>query len=176
MIFHASIPADEPERVANAIAEIWNGEAFRFPPWPGAYVAMAGDDRGTTVEVYPRSQTIAPGEGEAMVRPQVDAAPRPLSCFHLAIATERSAQEIVALGEREGWRAVRCSRNGFFDVIELWIENSLLVEVLTTEMQRDYKARVNLDTWRWTKRAAPAAQPAVDAGVEARGGADRQAH
>jgi hypothetical protein len=157
MIFHASIPADDPQRVAELIAEIWQGEAFRFPPWPGAFVAMAGDARGSTVEVYPRANVIAPGEGDEQGQPRVDPAPSRFGCFHLAIATERRAEEILAIGQREGWRAVRCSRGGFFEVIELWLENSLMVEVLTPEMQRDYTSKVNLDTWRWTKAPAPAA-------------------
>ena len=157
MIFHASIAADEPARVANVIADIWQGEAFRFPPWPGAYVAMAGDDRGSTLEVYPREHTIAPGEGDAMAQPQIEETPLRLSCFHLAITTERSPQEIMAIGAREGWRTVRCSRGGFFDIIELWLENGLLVEVLTGEMQDDYRTNVNLNLWRWKKQGAPAA-------------------
>jgi hypothetical protein len=155
MIFHASIPADQPERVANVLAEIWNGEAFRFPPWPGGFVAMAGDERGSTIEVYPRGRVIAPGE--TMAQPQVDTNPAALGCFHLAIATPRSVDEIMAIAEREQWRAVRCSRGGFFDVIELWLENSLLVEVMTEEMQRDYQSRVNLNLWRWTKNQQAAA-------------------
>jgi len=154
MIFHASIPADDPERVAAVIAEIWKGESFRFPPWPGGYVAMAGDDRSSTLEVYPRGHTIAPGEGDAAARMHVDPAPTRFSCFHLALATERSPEEIMAIAKREGWRAVRCSRGGYFEVIECWIENSLLVEVMTAEMQRDYRSRVNLDLWRWTKQPA----------------------
>ena len=157
MIFHASIPADNPERVAAVIAEIWQGESFRFPPWPGAYVAMAGDDRSSTVEVYPRAHTIAPGEGDAPAGMNVDPAPPRFSCSHLAIATERAADDIVAIADREGWRALRCSRGGFFEVIEFWIEDSFLVEVMTAEMQRDYRAKVNLDIWRWTKQPAAAA-------------------
>jgi hypothetical protein len=157
MIFHASIPADHPEHVAAVMAEIWKGESFRFPPWPGAYVAMAGDDRSSTIEVYPRAHTIAPGEGDAPSRMQVDATPADFSCFHLAIATDRTAGEILSIGEREGWRAVRCSRGGFFEVIEFWIENKLLVEVMTTEMQRDYTSKVKPDIWRWTRQGAAAA-------------------
>ncbi len=148
MIFHASIPADDPERVAAVLAEIFGGRAFRFPPWPGACVAMAGDDRNTTVEVYPRGQTLAPGEGADMVRPRFDPAPGRFSCFHLAIATSRTAEEILAIGEREGWRAVRCLRGGIFEVIELWLENALMIEVLTAEMQADYLARAKIGIWR----------------------------
>jgi hypothetical protein len=152
MIFHASIPADDPERVARVMAEIWGGECFRFPPWPGAWIAMAGDDRGSTFEVYPRGQVIAPGAGDGMATPAPDPAPSRYGLFHLAVATDRSAEEILAIGEREGWRAVRCNRGGVFDVVELWIENAVLVEVLTAEMQKDYRAGVTPDLWR---RAGP---------------------
>jgi hypothetical protein len=156
MIFHASIPADRPEHVAHVLAELWKGEAFRFPPIPGAYVAMAGDERSSTIEVYPRAMVIAPGASGEMCKPQASTSSESLSCFHLAIATPLSADEIIAIGEREGWRAVRCNRGGFFDVIELWVENCLLIEVMTDDMQRDYQSRINLDTWRWTRpQAAP---------------------
>ena len=61
------------------------------------------------------------------------------SGFHMAVASPLSAEQVIAIGEREGWRAVRCTRgNNFFDVIELWIENSTLIEVLTPEMQAQY--------------------------------------
>jgi hypothetical protein len=154
MIFHVSIPADRPAHVADVLAELWKGEAFRFPPIPGAYVAMAGDERGSTIEVYPRAMVIAPGESDDMCKPQLSMSRESLSCFHLAVATQLSADEIIAIGEREGWRAVRCNRGGFFDVIELWVENCVLIEVMTEEMQRDYQSRVNFDTWRWTRQQA----------------------
>ena len=155
MIFHASMPAREPERVAAVIAEIWGGQSFRFPPWPGAWVAMAGDARGSMVEVYPHTLPIAPGTGDGMARPHPDAAPRPYACFHLAIATERTVDEILAIGAREGWRAVSCSRGGVFDVVELWIENGLMFEVLTPDMQDDYRAGVNMNMWRHKARQVP---------------------
>jgi hypothetical protein len=156
MIFHASIPADDPQHVAEVLAEIWKGEAFRFPPWPGGYVAMAGDERSSTIEVYPRANVITPGEGDDQGQPRVEPDPPRYGCFHLAIATERSPEEILAIGAREGWRTVRCSRGGIFEVIEVWIENCLMIEVLTAEMQRDYTSKVTPEIWRWTKQAAPA--------------------
>lgn len=165
MIFHASVPADEPERVARVMAEIWQGEAFPFPPWPGAFVAVAGDDRGTTLEVYPRAHTIAPGEGGEGARPLIDPTVGRFGCFHLATATDRTAEDILAIGAREGWRAVRCRRGGLFEVIELWIENALLVEVMTADMQADYRAAATLEGWRERARhalGAPGAQAPSD--------------
>ena len=158
MIFHASIPADDPQRVAEVIAEIWGGEAFRFPPWPGAYVAIAGDDRGTTCEIYPRGQTMAPGEGSDPTWPKLDESPSQYVAFHLALQTTKSEEEVFAIARREGWRALRCARGNFFDVIEFWVENRLHIEVLTPEMQVDYKKNVNLEMWRWTKQGPAAAE------------------
>jgi hypothetical protein len=34
MINHISIAVDEPQRVANVLAEIWDGMVFPFPPAP----------------------------------------------------------------------------------------------------------------------------------------------
>ena len=54
MIFHFSIAAKDPQRAARVIAELWRGEAFPFPPVAqGSWVAMAGDERNSTIEVYP---------------------------------------------------------------------------------------------------------------------------
>ena len=50
MIFHASIPADEPRRTAEAIATLWGGRAYPCPMLtPGSWVALAGDDRGSII-------------------------------------------------------------------------------------------------------------------------------
>ncbi len=54
MIIHASIPADDPERVARVIAELWRGESFPF--FAGTFIAMAGDDRGSQIEVAKRGK------------------------------------------------------------------------------------------------------------------------
>ena len=47
--------------------------------------------------------------------------------------------DIIEIGKREGWRAIYCSR-GSFDVVEFWIENSLMIEFLDPDMQAQYKA------------------------------------
>lgn len=146
MIFHASLPADEPERVARVLAELWAGEDLPFPPWPGARVVFAGDDRNSTIEVYPRSQPMVPGE--KMVEPRRTETPAKETGWHLAVATSLSAEAVVALAEREGWRTLLCNRGGMFDVVELWLENVTLLEVLTPEMQSSYLATNTAAQWR----------------------------
>jgi hypothetical protein len=55
------------------------------------------------------------------------------------VSVPRTAEEIIAVGQREGWRAERCSR-GPHDVIELWVENRVMLELMTPEMTADYLA------------------------------------
>ena len=63
MIFHFSIAADDPKRTATMLAELWRGEAFPFPMvGKGSWVAHAGDDRRSTIEVYPRDMALYPTE------------------------------------------------------------------------------------------------------------------
>jgi hypothetical protein len=74
----------------------------------------------------------------------------------MAIATALSEAEVLALGAAEGWRTVRQSRGGAFDVIELWIENRLMVEVLTPDMQRQYLEGAAPQAWQAMMQASAA--------------------
>lgn len=148
MILHASICAHDPLKVATVLAELWTGEALPFAPVPGAWIAMAGDDRGSGIEVYPAGRALKPGSGEDMFEtvdlPQIPA----YGSTHLAIQSPLSLDEIKAMAAREGWRAVQCSRGGMFDVIEFWLEGRTMIEVLTTDMQADYTATSSIEAWR----------------------------
>jgi len=55
MIRHMSIAAECPQRVAQAIAEIWQGKAAQciHSFTPGTYIVFAGDEYGTSIEVFP---------------------------------------------------------------------------------------------------------------------------
>ncbi|SAL48717.1 hypothetical protein AWB70_03900 [Caballeronia cordobensis] len=157
MIFHASMPANDPKHVAQVLAELWGGFAAPFSPFPGAWMAVAGDDRGSIIEVYPSDQVITPGgDQEDSVSYGAGTFKRPqYSAFHMAMATKLGAAEVVAIGEREGWRAVHCTRgNDFFHVIELWIENSTMLEFLTPEMQAEYLAFATPENFKALAAAA----------------------
>jgi hypothetical protein len=52
--------------------------------------------------------------------------------------------EIERIGAREGWRTKlfgrgRPGQEPFFHVVEFWIENRLMVEVVTPAMAKDYE-------------------------------------
>ena len=163
MIFHLSIDADNPRHVAEVLAELWGGAALPFPPvGEGSWVAMAGNDRNTTVEVYPRGIEFFEGEGDA------DAVGRigtngPRSAMHFAMATNLDIDAVLTIAAREGWPAKYRKRGGVFGVIELWVESVLMVEVLTPEMQAEYLGGMTISGWRGFLASAGIETPAARA-------------
>jgi hypothetical protein len=161
MLFHASIPARDAAKVADVLARVWQGEAMPFPPVPGAYVVFARDERATTLEIYPDDRTLEPSSlGVAIGRGEVRSG---YVGDHVAIASPLSAEELLAIAAEAGWRAQEASRADIFHVVELWLENRYMVEVLTPEMQRDYISRITAEAWRAMLAAGPQAPGGVQA-------------
>lgn len=127
------------------LAELWQGEAFPFPMvGKGSWVAHAGDDRRSTVEVYPRDLAFYPADGAGEERNEPVSRHGP---FHAALATPLSVEEVQEIGRRYGCHTSLCNR-GPFQVIEFWIDNAQMVEMLTAEMQADYQRNVTPENWR----------------------------
>lgn len=141
MLHHLSIQARDPERVAGALAELLGGDVTPFGPLPGSWIAWARDESGTAIDCLPLGTELRPGEGDGQAQFDVAERASPYGATHAALSVERSESEIKAVAEREGWRAVRCNR-GSFSVVELWVENAVLLEVLTPEMAAEYLAAV----------------------------------
>ena len=140
MLFHMSIAADDPERVAKALAELWKGRARAFPPIAdNSWIALAGDDRGSAIEVYPHGTVLCQTDGDADAHGETAGVDR-FSATHGAIATELDMDSVLSLARREGWPAKYRKRGGLFGVIELWLEGRQMMEVLTPEMQSEYLA------------------------------------
>lgn len=147
MIHHVSIPAKEPRRVAEILAELMGGRCVPFSPLEGAFMAMSGDAHGSMIEVYPERATLEiPQDGQQVTFGE-HAPPRAWP-FHVLLSVPRSREEIEAIGARAGWRTKLFGRGipgqkPFFHVIELWIENRLMIEVASPEMAEEYAACLN---------------------------------
>ena len=151
MINHISIAVNDPERVANFIAELWGSMVFPFPPAPNSFFVIANDGKGTAVEVTPAGTVLVPGEGlpsegdlEALTEEfeakfvQSEFVPRYVAT-HLNISTHLNIDEIKAIANREGWRVLVCNRvEGLFQLVELWIEDTFMLEVMTPEQTQRY--------------------------------------
>lgn len=157
MLFHISVPADDPARVAAVIAELWRGESLPFPPIAGAHVAFAGDDRASAIEVYPRETVLEPDADGGGVRARMAPTPAYRGACHAAIASPLSVEAISAIARREGWTCNVQSRGGVFRVVEFWLENAFMLEIMTADMQAEYVARITPANWRkMLEGAAPA--------------------
>ena len=155
MIHHISLPAQNPQHVAQVIAELFKTNyCVPFPSHPGSYVAFAGDEYGTLVEVYPLGTEMIPGKDDEAIQYQASKPSQRLLrrkttepaltvgqyiATHAAISIPLEQSEIEAIAQREQWRCVRCSR-GYFDVIEFWLENTVLLELATPELAQQYTA------------------------------------
>ena len=190
MINHISIGVNNPEKVANILAELWGGVAMPFPPSPGGFVALADDGIGTIVECLPIDVHAVPGTGlpeeegfsKETVTDEFEAtfvAGNETSLFgsvHLNINSPLDEASIKAIAKREGWRCFTANRGrGILQLIELWIENRFLLEVQTPEMAEAYRNTVNPENWakflemplppKYAKNAVPAAQPQIGVGL-----------
>lgn len=157
MIAHVSIPANDPRATALLLAAIIGGEAFEFPVVAGAWIAVASSGSGLAVEVYPDGMAHHPGTGEADPEAHiggpatmtwedqifVDGRQVGPSAFHFAVVSTLTEEQIFALSHEAGIRAVKCDRGGVFGLIELWIDGTFLVEVLTEGEAARYRKFMN---------------------------------
>ena len=137
MIHHLSLPAQDPRHVAEVLVELFRGKLTGFGPYRNSFIAWAGDEHGTAIEVYPTGTEMLPDAGAGQANFRHNAQASPFVATHAAISVDRSKEEIYAIAKREGWRAIELPR-GPNNVIEFWIENSVMLELMTQEMARDY--------------------------------------
>jgi len=157
MIAHVSVPARNPKNTALLLSALIDGQAFPFPVVEGAWIAVAEDGSGLAIEVYPQAMAHHPGKGdpdpaivpagpqtlpwEDQIHPDGDQL-RP-SAFHLALATKLPDEAVIKLAKDAGLRAVPCDRAGVFRLVEVWLDNQVLVEVLNPVETERYRAFMN---------------------------------
>lgn len=161
MIHHVSIPARDPLRVARALAAFWQSEALPFPMYENSYIVFSGDDGAAAIEVYPAGQVLMPSTPELPAL--VSGAAPAHSAFHAALAVPLDEPAIHALCAEQGWRCQTGPRGPFFQVVEVWVENDTLLELLTPEMAAQYRAFATPANWKSVFGALPAASPTVSA-------------
>ena len=136
MIHHLSIAAREPKRAADILAELMGGTAVPFPPNPGSFFALQLDDHGSGVEVYPAGTELEPNGavGGRFVKHPRD---RRYGSTHFALSVKTDRAAVEEIAQRAGWECYVCNR-GPFHVIEVWVENETMVEILPPDFAREY--------------------------------------
>ncbi|MGG6266835.1 hypothetical protein ACQ4M3_40690 [Leptolyngbya sp. AN03gr2] len=142
MIHHISIAALYPQHVAEVLAELCQGQAMPFPYHEGSYIVLTFDSHGTLIEVHPQGTELKP-IGEIKL-PPCEQGSR-YTAFHAAVSVSTSEAQIHQIAQREGWQVQTCDREGFFQVIEVWIENQQLLEFLPPTFATQYLAFTHPD-------------------------------
>ena len=141
MIHHVSIPARNPQHVAEVLAEIMGGKCVPFGPLEGAFMALGAD--GGMIEVYPDKATLdIPANDDQVVFGENQAPPQTWP-FHIFLSVPLDREAVELIGTREGWRTKTFGRGmkghkPFFHVIEFWLENRLMIEVAPPDMTEEY--------------------------------------
>lgn len=128
MIHHVSFGVGDPDRVARVLAELTGATAMRAPtpPFPhGAWFVVAGDDRGTSLEILPATAVFDPDAPLGLRQQSANFAP---GSSHVLISTIKSCEEIVTIAEREGWHSQQVE-TGLFEIVKIWIDGNTLVEL-----------------------------------------------
>jgi hypothetical protein len=154
MIHHLSIAARDPKHAAGVLAELMGGSAVPFPPNPGSFFALQLDEHGSGVEVYPAGTQLEPGgaTGGSFVKKDT----RGFGSTHFALSVATDSASVQSIAQRAGWHCFDCNR-GPFHVIEVWVENETMVEILPPEYAREYLAFTRPDKVKAAMAAAPTA-------------------
>ncbi len=142
MIHHVSIPARDPQHVAQVLAELFGGYAGPFiGPIPGGWVVYEEDGHGSGIEVYSERTTLVPGEDDAMGMVRLGDVPQAVA-FHALISVKADRATIERIGAREGWRTRHFWRGPrgtrLFELYEFWVENRVMLELVTEDMLPAY--------------------------------------
>lgn len=138
MIHHLSIPVRDTRHTADVFCELLGGGVVTpFGPYRDSWIAWSGDDHGTAVEFYPVGTQLYPPTEPDQAQFRHDPSAPAHTATHAAISVDLDVDQVLAIATREGWRALVLPRGGF-DVIEFWIDNTVMIELMTPAMTADY--------------------------------------
>lgn len=153
MIHHISLAVNNPQHVAQVVAELWQGQAIPFFPHPGSYITLSFDSSGTAIEFLPKGTVLKPDSPSESVgfyesNPDVSNPDAAYTATHANLAVPISEAQIYEIADREGWRAIRCRREDFFELIEFWVENEVLLELIPPPLMPQYLATMQPENLR----------------------------
>lgn len=141
MLHHISISVDNPLQVAKILAQMLHGRVAPFAICPGSYIVLQGDKYGTAIELLPSGIEMTLKQQKVVYAHNTNHSQ--FSAIRATISVPISQCEIEQIATREGWR-VTLSDHGQFKLIELWIENKFLLELMPPTMTHQYIESMNL--------------------------------
>jgi hypothetical protein len=143
MIHHISFAVNDPLHAAEVVAQLWQGRVIPFPYHPGSYIAFSLDQYGTAIEFWPKGTLLKPGSSlEPIQFDNSNFQSAGYTASHVNMAVPISETQIYQIADRAGWRAIRCKRADFFELIEFWVENEILLELVPPSLMEQYLTTV----------------------------------
>ncbi|MFZ5484879.1 MAG: hypothetical protein ACOZB0_11680 [Pseudomonadota bacterium] len=128
------------------MAAFWRTEALPFPMYADSYIVFCGEDGLAAIEVYPDGHVLLPATPELPALVEAEG-PRH-SPFHAAISVPVDAETIERICAEHGWLCQMGTRGTFFHVVEVWVENRTLLELLPPDMAAEYAAFASPANWK----------------------------
>jgi hypothetical protein len=150
MIHHLSIAARKPEHVASVLAKLMGGAVM---PDGVDFFACQLDEHGSAIQIYPAGTELEPG-GRAGGKFVMKGAGGGFGPTHFALSVTTDADTVERIARAEGWECYRCAR-GPFHVIEMWIENETMMEILPPEYAQEYLDFARFQSLALAKHSAP---------------------
>lgn len=141
MLFHLSFAVRDPAKVGAFLSAVLGARIVRAPSPPfsaDSLFVCCGDERGTMISLEPWGVTYRPGPKNMTAMPRGDDSP-PHTPFHGLFLAKVGEAKILELAADAGWPAGRVP-NGPFEVINVWLEGTQLIEFTTPELYPAYQA------------------------------------
>ena len=129
---HISIGVKDPKHAATVLAELTLGKVQPFSPVKGGYVCLWPDWDGQFIEFYPEGTMVIPTDEGADFEIGKDLSE--FSPVHMNLDTDLTGEEVKAIAARYGYKYHFRPRDGG-PLHEVWIENSLLIELVTKDLR-----------------------------------------
>lgn len=142
MLHHISMNARDPRHVAEQLGYMLAAKVVRAPrpPFPiNTWFVCLGDENGTLLEILPWGEVRDPNGRGGIAH---DDNMRPHSGWHVLISTHTPLEHVVAVASQEGWHYEQADA-GIFQFVKVWIENGVLIEVMSAPQSAAYMQAFN---------------------------------
>lgn len=139
MLHRISISVDNPELVAQVLCQLVNGSILPNSNSELDFTVLLNDEYGSAIDLISRSERAM---GTTNCKSSYSSNISEFSPTHLAISIPVSKNKIEEITKKEGWHMAVGNR-GRFELIELWIENKFLLELILVKNLSKYVNSMN---------------------------------
>jgi hypothetical protein len=138
MIIHISIPVKKPESTARYLAQLVKGKYKALNWCPGGYMVFTDDQYSTSIEVLPFNTVFMPGKApkDTLIITSNDNKPQ-YDCVHFLLTLDTSYAQVLDIAKCADWRAVPKRSLDVIEMIELWVENRIMIEITLANKQHE---------------------------------------